>query len=298
MWVIASFIVLFSSLNFTILPDYLAELSQQWHLSCLSLISKASAYQDHYRALVCGQALSNGANKDLLRASGLIHFFVVSGAHILSIEVFLRKLLYLPKHPKLKEALFLLVLTSYAAVTLFNAPVLRSLLQVYVSKTNRLLELNYTRFDCMVLSLCLSLFLRPELWLSFSLQLSCAASSLLICTQIPWRRACLIYAAMLFYLADLGAPAPISILFNLIFSPVFSFLLLPMSWLSTFVPQLLNFSDFIWLLLYKVLSYFHPKALLAFKLADNASLKNWLLLSLQLFFIKIFLASKQKARFR
>ncbi|MBX3041562.1 MAG: ComEC/Rec2 family competence protein, partial [Bdellovibrionaceae bacterium] len=67
-----------------------AELSPHIHNLCLSSLPTTSFHPLH--SLLCGASVKDGELKQLLRASGLLHLFVVSGAHLIWLEHLLARL--------------------------------------------------------------------------------------------------------------------------------------------------------------------------------------------------------------
>lgn len=216
------------------------------HWFCNSLLPKDAEFEVMYSALVCGRRLSEFELKELLKRAGLIHLFVVSGAHLIFIDRLLAKLL--PMRSRLhKAALITFILFLYAHMTLLNAPVLRSFFAQALRTVNEITEWNLTALDRLKLSIGFTLVVRPELWNSFSLLLSVAATlALSLAAPNRWRQALSVYIVMCLFLAGFGAPPPESILYNLVFTPLFAWLYFPMTWLLIVLPFLSPLVDAMW----------------------------------------------------
>ena len=70
----------------------ISELSKEIHHICLHKLNFHTPWADIYKSLTCGKRLEDSPVKDIFVQGGLIHLTVVSGAHLLFLENFWKKL--------------------------------------------------------------------------------------------------------------------------------------------------------------------------------------------------------------
>lgn len=89
----------------------------------------ASLNHDITQALACGKRLEHSQTKNIILSFGLLHLFVVSGAHLILIQKTL-SFLKLPKHFNLAASLLLTMSCN------FSAPILRVFVQQILQSLN------------------------------------------------------------------------------------------------------------------------------------------------------------------
>lgn len=190
------------------------------------------------QALICGIRLPAGASKDWLLNWGLIHLFVVSGAHFLFLEHHLRSLV---GRAYFFRYLFAPLLLLYALATGGGPPVFRSGLALILHSMSLHWGYRWSASQVVLLSglLCFVLVL-PEQYLS--LQLSWAAALLLTVPCAPpfpnAKKATVLWWGLLPLLSGLTWSHPFAILSNLIITPLFQPLLFPMVWIDQVLMEL------------------------------------------------------------
>ena len=119
--------------------ELLDSIAKNTHSFCLNFIPKDSEFITELNALVCAENFSSLNSSHLYISSGLIHLFVVSGAHLLFIEKIFSKLSQ--KNRKLQWVL-LGILITYGFACSLNPPIVRSLfscaISIYLSQKNSL----------------------------------------------------------------------------------------------------------------------------------------------------------------
>ena len=113
--------------------DYFQGISILFHNFCLVRLNFDFLSQAELQALVCGKNFSNFETANLYMASGLIHLFVVSGAHLLIIENFIVK--FFSRNHITTAYFIIIILSIYALACKLNPPITRSLISVMVSMT-------------------------------------------------------------------------------------------------------------------------------------------------------------------
>jgi len=230
------------------------------HTVCLSH-TPSSRYAALYAAIVCGkppttlpEALTS------LRSAGLIHFIVVSGAHLLFVSqiigFLLQKILFWTSQSFASSVKFA-CLASFVAMTNFQIPVVRAFLLQSLGSTfganSRFLSPSVQVALTGLATICL---FSTKTSLS-SLWLSWAASLVLV---FPFKnssllkRQCFLFTVMTPLLLQYTTPHPISIVFNLILGPVLSLILLPVCLLSFLLPPFTFVGDWLWSVLILICS--------------------------------------------
>lgn len=228
-----------SSLPSDILLEKASNLSRGLQLKCLSMLPESSA-RFAQASLLCGENVTDANFKSALIETSLIHLFVVSGSHL----VLLEQMLCLLRLPFLVR-IFLWLL--YSLVCGWQPPLVRAV----VSTLLQMIEKKRGSFwpsDLHTLwSGFLTLLLFPSWLNSRSLLMSWNASLALnsggllpkmnSVRRILWISV-FIYLLMLPLLWGFGNLHPLSILFNLLLTPLVSFWLLPLALLSVFISPL------------------------------------------------------------
>lgn len=197
------------------------------HLMCLANSPVHSNYDDLWKALVCGEKLArNPYWSQSLKASGLIHIFVVSGSHFIVMEWFFSKLTRIPR------ALVYVFFWIFNALTGFSAPGTRACLSLCL---DHFIETQPHQKTLAIGLLCLGL--QPSWVYSYSFWLSWLASFLLqIAPQDRFR----IFQNLLFYTtwSLIGASLSLwSLILNILIAPLIGWILFPIAVLS-FIPPI------------------------------------------------------------
>lgn len=222
------------------LPAFLAKLSMPIHSACLQL-SPSILYQPVFNAFLCGAPFPHASTFDDLKATGLLHLVVVSGAHLLIVEQFL--LYFLAKRPSLKKVIFP-ALIFYMLAARAAPPIMRALLSFAFKSLQKKFSLRWSALQINAISGVLGLVLfqndrqRSSLLLSWTCALAMAISQLnsnpadqkksKIFIWTATLRTCIYVYVLLFpLLLPLSPPHPFSIACNLIMAPLISGLFFP-----------------------------------------------------------------------
>ncbi|MFN8791465.1 MAG: ComEC/Rec2 family competence protein [Bdellovibrionales bacterium] len=211
--------------NIAVLHDTAIRLAFLQQLCLNSAPVQETSAEELWQALVCGKNLENeGFWSTNLKASGLVHIFVVSGSHFRVLE-FLLTLLPLPHWVQV------ILLWIYNGLTGLSAPGTRACLQVTGA---RLWQMRPDQNLLVVSLICLSL---NPLWVkSHSFWLSWLASLVLV---IAPRDPLQMGAQILFFSVWglLGFQLSLwSLLLNLLLAPLVGWLLFPLGLLAYFSP--------------------------------------------------------------
>lgn len=210
--------------------------AEKLHGACL-LFAPDSPYQNLYQSFVCGAALADPTLARLYIELGIIHVVVVSGAHLIFLDSLLRSL------RKEDTAWTLPFLAFYALVTRFEAPVVRSLLQMVVRRFQKKAQLHWSLPVETTVAGVLTLLIHGP---SLSLQLSWVASMGLLSRSSPLITQVRVYALLLPLLATLQMAHPISVMINLALAPLLSAVAFPASLACFFIPPLTPAVDLLW----------------------------------------------------
>lgn len=197
-----------------------------------------------YAALICGIPLPASRAKILFVDTGLIHLMVVSGSHLVFLEMLLA---FLPL-PALR-----VVLALYCYLTGFQAPVVRAFLRrVLAAPLTRASGMTVLQIEAATVTVALALY--PQ-WLtsrSFLMSWMCglALAAPKIFAKSPHFDLAL--KAYLFLLPFSWA-SPLTVAWNTLLAPFVGFLLFPASILGIVIPPLCALSDGMWRLFLYVL---------------------------------------------
>ncbi len=240
-------------------------LSDEFHQLCLKQLNFKAKFTDIYKSLVCGKRLPAGNVREIFTRGGLIHLTVVSGAHLLFLERFWKKI---PMPLLLKTYGLFLILILYALASHLHPPVVRALFSFFLLQLSFSLKLFWNASFITLLSGLLCLVYKPIWVYSFSLQLSLLACFLYNISTSPIRKSFFIYLFILPVINRWQALHPLTVLINWIFAPLISGLLFPLSFLSPFVPALYPITDFLWTAVLWLLKFIKF-------LPDRSFLMNW-----------------------
>ncbi len=243
---------------------FAAPLVSLLHQNCLNWLPQQSQSLPELGALVCGANFSQIETSELYVATGLIHLFVVSGAHLILLhQVIDFPLRFFEKEFCWKDfvrpSICFILLLVYAGICELNPPVTRSLLGLVLANPF-FFGKNFwpTHFKVFIAGL-LTLLINP-LWVtSISLQLSWLIGLAMSLNAEFFRdkhvliRQSLNYILIFPVLLLFQFPNPYSILMNVIFAPVLEFILFPLALLTGFFPIFVALFDFAIAALKKIL---------------------------------------------
>lgn len=237
--VFMSFFIFICSHNRISVFDRLQFLETKLHKECLLALPQHAHSLSELKALVCGENFQQLSTSQYYVASGLIHLFVVSGAHLILLKVILEfivtKILFYLKesHQKL---LILSLLFFYAAVCEFNAPVVRAFVIVSLSYLNLFWPPHFKTLSAGLFCLILepSWVFSLSLQLSWLIALASGAFNLFFKGKNNFWKQCFltfwIYPTLLFF----QTPNPFSIFLNFSLSWFLELVLFPFSLLVFF----------------------------------------------------------------
>ena len=228
------------------------EIVQPWsiffHEFCLNRLPLESYSHAELQALVCGKNFVDASISDIYKSTGLIHLFVVSGAHLILIERILRHF-FDPTH---KKNIWLLAfcLLIYAFCCNLNPPVTRSLIALAIGSVTAKNHLRWPENFKILICGLFALIFQPIWITSISLQLSWLAAlvvsinSLYLSEKNRLLKQSLFFVILAPVLAIFQTPNPLTIFMNLIFAPVLEFILFPLGLLVWLIPPLYIFFDY------------------------------------------------------
>lgn len=233
-------------------PLHSAPLVVAVHSMCVDACPPVT-HAEFMRAVVCGSPLANTASSaslhsDLVR-TGLIHLLVVSGSHLIGLEIWVRFLSKVLRVSRVRDALIFSSLAFFVLMTLATPPVIRAFAGWTLGFVNQRWRLGWTRAQVLMMSGACTLATCRSKWDLGSLSLSWIAALGLAwgastgrrhiarkrlakfaeATRRELRGHATVYLALIPALIPLGVPSALSILCNLIFAPVMGFVLFPVS---------------------------------------------------------------------
>lgn len=228
------------------LPNFLSKISLELNQICNEQIHENYKNKELLAALVCGNKIEDKQHNEVLTKTSLIHIFVVSGAHLIFVEQFFS---FFPFW------LRVFLLSVYALMSLAQPPVARALTQLLLLNYFKLNGANLKIWQLTFLSTAIVIIFNLNWIHSRSLIMSALASLALssICItrkehqmgQAIWesntdsllffaKQSILIYLFLFPCLMDIQSNNPVGILFNIIFTPLISIFLFPLSFLAYF----------------------------------------------------------------
>lgn len=232
--------------------DRLQFLEKKLHVKCLSLLPEHSKSLPELKALVCGENFNQLQTSQIYISTGLIHLFVVSGAHLIVLKMIADFLLSFCEKflsSRLRNTLVLVLLSTYAGMCEFNPPVMRALFLIFLNSELIFSKIYWPTHFRILFAGLISLLFQPAWINSLSLQLSWLISLggifniyffkdlhplLQNIFQSLW-----IYPTLLFF----QTPSPFFILTNLIFSKLLDIFLFPLALLVGIFPFLICLFD-------------------------------------------------------
>ncbi|MEQ1722328.1 MAG: ComEC/Rec2 family competence protein [Pseudobdellovibrio sp.] len=235
--------------------ELFSDVAKKSHNFCIINLPEKSFAIAELKALVCAESFSNLSDSQLYISSGLIHLFVVSGAHLILIE---SALMQLSKYFKINSVFIFSVLCLYGLACGLNAPVVRCLiafaLSSYLQSKNIFWPAHFKLLIIGALTLCFN-----YQWVSsLGLQMSWIAAFIVMLTGHFFKNTSLLLKQGLFYLALLPSvvffqvPSPTVILFNILLAPILEFILFPLGilvWFFNFLHPVFDFLIYIFKLL-------------------------------------------------
>lgn len=270
--------------------------SKNLHLFCTQAMPEQILFKQEYLALTCGQNFLTAENSSLYSATGLIHLFVVSGAHLVLLDRLLR-IIYIRS-----VAFRLILLSLYSFCCLLNPPIVRSLIVFFIAQAQTKFTFCKSSSNQVFITGLLALVLSPTWINSISLQLSWLISLAIVFNSQIWPGKGLLLHQFSFYFVVLPTislfqtVSPYIILINLLLAPALELFLFPLSLLCMLVPYLSTVFDYSILTLRKILLLAEiPQASSSISVStESILLFNWLLI----FSIHLFLHLHQISKLR
>lgn len=268
-------LVVFSLIRFSA-SEILAPVAEKTHIFCISQLPLDSFSLAELKALVCAENFSNIGESELYISTGLIHLFVVSGAHLILIERIL-------KVCRCRENLVFPLMLMYGFACNLNAPVCRCLfafmLSDYLSKKNIVWPVHFR-----VLAIGLTTLAFNYTWISsLSLQMSWIAAFLVMLGKKFFMGSSSLFKQSLFFislfptLVFFQVPSISIILVNLIFAPILEFFLFPLGLLTWFFSFSYPVFDFFIILIKKFLTLLEMDYQFQLnELPENLVFFNWI----------------------
>jgi|GEM_PF-2561998 len=224
--------------------EFFTPLAERAHLFCINSLPDSAISIAELKALVCAENFSSLSNSQFYISSGLIHLFVVSGAHLVLIETILNKI-------NCHQMLIFIILVGYGFACDLNAPVTRCLiafcLNFYLIRKNILWP---AHFKLLIIGATTLSF--NYSWItSLSLQMSWIAAFLVVLSETFFKQNSPLFKQSLFFITLLPTviffqiPSPVVILLNLVLAPVLEFILFPLGLLVLFFNFLSPLFDFL-----------------------------------------------------
>lgn len=268
-------LIIVAKIRFSVLI-LLSSASDFFHSRCLERFSpEISAYHE-LQALVCGENFSTSASQ-LYMASGLIHLFVVSGAHLVLVEKFLTK--FLQRFDLHNRFIIVSILFIYVLACGLNPPSVRSFVSLIFSIGFVHFHLRWPEGQKVLFIGFYCLILNPEWITSISLQLSWIAALVVSMLEVHFKHSSRLlkqsaFFILLFPLIFLfQSPHPVTILANLLFTPLLEAVLFPLGLLTWLFPFIHPVFDFLIHSLQMVLSSFEFRSFKDLSLNYDSVLK-------------------------
>lgn len=238
-------------IRFSVL-DRIQPVVEKSHLLCLERLSVDTRFAAELRALVCAENFSSLGHSHFYISSGLIHLFVVSGAHLILIRNLLNRL---PPEIRPGPAILAAVLILYAFACGMNPPIARALAGFLLGAWLYFRHIHWPPHFRILTAGLLTLIFHPPWLRSLGLQLSWLAALLVhlgtarLRTRSALFRQGLLYLALFPTLVFFQIPDPSVIVVNVILAPALELVLFPVAlavWFFHFLYPL--FDLLIWLL--------------------------------------------------
>lgn len=279
--------ILFSILLFALLVlslirfsafEFLSPVAEKAHFFCLSFLPPESQALAELKALVCAENFSSLNDSQLYISSGLIHLFVVSGAHLLLIERLLLR-------SKINSGIILSTLVLYAFACNLGAPVVRCLLafglNFFLISKNIRWPAHFRLLLIGLAALCFNFN-----WInSISLQMSWLAAFLVMLGEKIFTSRSLLFKQSLFFVTLLPTvvyfqiPGAGTILLNMMLAPWLEFVLFPLGLCTWFFAPAYRVFDFAIGIFKNLLSFLEVDFQLQLEeISASLTFYNWALL--------------------
>lgn len=265
--------------------EFLSPVAEKAHFFCLNYLPLQSHALAELKALVCAENFSSLGESQLYISSGLIHLFVVSGAHLLLIERLLLRI-------KCSFPVIFFILVLYAFACNLGAPVVRCLLAFCLNAFLFAKNIHWPAHFKLLLIGLLALCFNFNWINSLSLQMSWLAAFTLMLGENFFTGRSFLFKQSLFFITLLPTvvyfqiPGVSTILLNIALAPVLEFVLFPLGLCTWFLTPVFPVFDFGINFLKKLLSLLELD--FQIQLTDTSTrltLYNWaLLLTLHLVF--------------
>lgn len=222
---------------------YLDLVIPKFNSVCINQMPQRLVEKESWKALVCGLSIQDSELKNVLKNSGLIHIFVISGAQLILIDRVL-------KFIKLGFFFRIWICFLFCLMSGFQPPIFRGFVQKIISEANKNFKWDWPPETTTLLSGLSVLILIPEWSKSLSLSLSWIAS---LSQSLPFKKdyqkVLAAYILMMFPLWGLSNIHPITFMMNLIVAPFIGFILFPLAVFLILFP----FFSFLFDILIKIL---------------------------------------------
>ena len=240
---------------------FLQNISLILHQKALQLLPQKTAYLPELKALTWGDGFQSIDQSKIYLASGLIHLFVISGAHlqilkkICNLPIYLFFLSIRLNHrielaiKLLFQISLLILLFIYAAACLFNPPVTRSWLFIFLDFLLKRISVHWSSAYQIFIVGLLTLMFNPAWVTSLSLQLSWLITLALYINQVYFSEKSKLIQNFLCFLFIFPIVMffqqinPIVILIGLCLTPFLEFILFPLALSVVFFNDLAFYFD-------------------------------------------------------
>lgn len=262
--------------------DFIKPVAEKSHHFCVTYLPQNSQSISELKALVCAENFPSLTDSHFYISTGLIHLFVVSGAHLVLIE---RLILMLPLQKKPARSVILIFLGAYDLSCGLNPPVTRSWVVYALITGLQQIRTQWPPHYQLLIAGMLTLIFSPSWIISLSLQLSWIASLLVSINSSQLKHVSLIFRQSLFFvllfptLVFFQVPRFSVVLINILLTPVLEFILFPLAltvWFCHFLHPLFDFLIlYLKILLNKTEMTYHFQIS---ELPPSLVLWNWLLI--------------------
>ncbi|OFZ31202.1 MAG: hypothetical protein A2622_00980 [Bdellovibrionales bacterium RIFCSPHIGHO2_01_FULL_40_29] len=223
-----------------------------FHKICLDRLPENAISLSELSALVCGENFTSAQDSSLYLSTGLIHLFVVSGAHLIFLERILsasvRRIASAPT-----TWMICSLLGIYCLACDLNAPIVRAFLSLTLAAILQALHLRWPESFKLFIIGMMTLIFNPTWIDSISLQLSwiaALATSMPLTFQSSRTKFSILAMQFIFFVAlfpmllFFQIPNPLTILTNFVFAPVLEVILFPLGLVVWFFPSTYPSFDF------------------------------------------------------
>lgn len=157
------------------LLKYLAFTSGIFNKWCLSGVPKETAFPFIIEGMLCGKNIESPHYRNILAQSNLLHLLVVSGSHLIFLELIFKQVIP-NRNSKFWQSLILLSLFAFCLMTLMQPPVFRAFIGLLLKKENQSLGNPIADHFIVLISGLLCLLIFPNWIHSWSMILSWLAA--------------------------------------------------------------------------------------------------------------------------